>query len=34
MKQEFIEKRLGDINDLKCEGQVLMLENCKVSFKK
>ena len=34
MKQEFSEERLDDISDLKCEGQVLMLENCNVSFKK
>ena len=31
-QQEFIEKRLGVINDLKNQGQEIMLENDKVSF--
>ena len=30
--QEFIEKRLSEINDLKNQGQKKMLENDKVSF--
>ena len=31
-QQEFIKKRLGVINDLKNQGQEIMLENDKVSF--
>ena len=31
-QQEFIEKRLGEINDLKNQGQEIMLESDKVSF--
>ena len=31
-QQEFIEKRLGDINNLKNQGQEIMFENDEVSF--